>query len=152
MALGASVTLAGYLVIGRRARRELSVATYAGVVYGIGGVLIGLFAVAAGASLLTFSQRDALVWLALVLAPTLAGHTVFNWALRYVSAAVVGVAMLGEPVVTTILAWVLLGESPGRAALIGGAAILAGVYLALRGSEEPGRVEPTVARPAASRD
>ena len=39
MALGASVTFAGYLVIGRRARQELGVVTYAGVVYGIGGVL-----------------------------------------------------------------------------------------------------------------
>jgi drug/metabolite transporter (DMT)-like permease len=148
MALGAAATLAGYLVIGRRARQELGVATYAGVVYGIGGIVIGLLALASGASLLDFSQRDALLFLALVLAPTLAGHTVFNWSLRHVPASVVGVAMLGEPVVTTVLAWLLLSEPPGPAALIGGAALLAGVYLALRGTVEAPRRRDSSASPS----
>jgi len=132
MAIGAAITFAGYLVVGRRLRQGLGVAVYAGVVYGIGGVVIATLALATGVSLTSFSQRDALVWLGLILIPTMAGHTVFNWALRHLRASVVGVAILGEPVMTTIWAWLLLHEAPARTAFVGGAAILAGLYAALR--------------------
>jgi len=137
MALGAAVTFAGYLVIGRRVRQTLGVATYAGVVYGIGGLVIAVLAFASGHSLTAFSQRDALLWLALILVPTMAGHTVFNWALKHLPASVVGVSILGEPVLTTTWAWLLLHEAPPGAAFVGGAAILAGLYVALRPTPEP---------------
>jgi len=140
MALGAAVTFAGYLVIGRRVRQGLGVAVYAGTVYGIGGVLVAILAVVAGQSLLAFSQRDALVWLALILIPTMAGHTVFNWALKHLPASVVGVSILGEPVLTTTWAWLLLNEVPPATAFIGGAAILGGLYVALRPAVEAPRV------------
>jgi len=148
MALGASATFAGYLVIGRHIRQGLGILVYAGMVYAIGGLLIGLLATASGISLLAFSQRDALVWLGLVLGPTLAGHTVFNWALRHLPASVIGVAILGEPVVTTLLAWAVLAEAPGRTVFIGGAAILAGVYLALRRGGEPSSKRAETQSPA----
>src|SRR5439155_9673145 len=141
MALGAAVTFAGYLVVGRRLRQGLGVAVYAGIVYGIGGVVITILSLASGVSLLAFSQRDALVWLGLILIPTMAGHTVFNWALRHLPASVVGVSILGEPVLTTTWAWLLLGEAPRRTALVGGAAIRGGLYAALRSSAD-GRSAP----------
>jgi drug/metabolite transporter (DMT)-like permease len=141
MALGAAVTFAGYLVIGRHVRQGLGVAVYAGTVYGVGGLLIAGLAVLLGHSMLDFSQRDLLVWLALILIPTLAGHTVFNWALKHLQASVVGVAILGEPVLTIMWAWLLLDEVPPPTAFIGGAVILVGLYIALR----PAAAEPSAA-------
>ncbi len=140
MAIGAAITFAGYLVIGRRARQGLGVAVYAGVVYGIGGVLIATIALISGTSLTSFSERDALAWLGLILIPTMAGHTVFNWTLRHLPASVVGVAILGEPVLTTTWAWLLLHEAPPRTAFLGGAVILVGLYIALRSGTEVPRV------------
>jgi len=135
MALGASLTFAGYLVIGRRVRQTLGIAAYAGIVYGIAGVVIAAVAVSTGLSLVDFSARDGLLYLGLVLIPTLAGHTVFNWALRYVPVSVVGVAVVGEPVMTTLWAWLLLAEPPATTAILGGAVTLAGIFLALRTSQ-----------------
>src|SRR5581483_8942764 len=134
---GASITFAGYLVIGRHARQLISVAAYAGLVYSIGGIVIVLLELANRTDIGAFSSRDALLWLGLVLAPTLGGHTVFNWALRYVPVSVVGVAILGEPVGTTVLAWVVLGEPPGALDVLGGAVILVGVLLALTSPSVP---------------
>jgi len=147
MALGAAVTFAGYLVIGRHVRQGLGVAVYAGAVYGIGGLLIAALAVITGHSLLAFSQRDVVIWLALILIPTMAGHTVFNWSLKHLPAAVVGVSILGEPVLTTTWAWLLLHEVPPATAFIGGAAILVGLYVALRPAAAQAS-EPTRSTPA----
>ncbi|MBM2810207.1 MAG: protein of unknown function transrane [Chloroflexi bacterium] len=132
MALGASATFAGYLVIGRSVRPGLGLAAYTGLVYGAASIALMAAASASGASLTEFDGKEFALWTALVLVPTLGGHTVFNWTLRYVPVAVVGVAVLGEPVVTTVLAALLLGEPPKQTAILGGAVIMAGIYVALR--------------------
>jgi drug/metabolite transporter (DMT)-like permease len=132
MAFGAAVTFAGYLLIGRSVRQGLGLAAYTGIVYSLAGLVIVLMAVVSGVSLFEFQPRDGVIWLLLVLLPTLGGHTVINWTLRYVPVSIVGVSILGEPVVTTTLAWLLLHEQPGPAAFVGGALTLTGVYVALR--------------------
>ena len=64
--------------------------------------------------------------------PQLLGHTAYNWTLRYVSAAVVAVAILGEPVGASILAYFILDERLTLLQVAGGALVLLGIYLALR--------------------
>ena len=61
------------------------------------------------------------------------GHTVFNWALRYVEASIVSGTILAEPVVSALLAWVILAEKPGLLTVLGGVVVLAGLFLLLRG-------------------
>jgi drug/metabolite transporter (DMT)-like permease len=61
------------------------------------------------------------------------GHTVFNWALRYVEASIVSGTILAEPVVSALLAWLILSESPGLPTILGAAVVLAGLFLLLRG-------------------
>jgi drug/metabolite transporter (DMT)-like permease len=68
----------------------------------------------------------------LALVPQLLGHTTFNWALRYLPAAYVSIALLGEPVGSTILAYFLLSEIPNGIKLAGGALILVGIYITSR--------------------
>jgi drug/metabolite transporter (DMT)-like permease len=69
-----------------------------------------------------------------VAGPQLLGHTVFNGLLATVSASVVAVVLLLEPVIATLLAWWLFDELPGPALWAGGAMVLAGVWLATTGS------------------
>ena len=132
MVLGASATVAVYLVIGRRVRQRLGLATYAGLVYGIAGVSLLLMSLVIGVPLTDFGAHDAAAWAGLVVLPTLAGHTVINWSLKHVAAPVVGVSLLGEPVLTTLLAWLVLSEEPPLMVLPGGALILVGLFMALR--------------------
>jgi drug/metabolite transporter (DMT)-like permease len=61
------------------------------------------------------------------------GHSMFNWALRRMKTTLVAMATLGEPVGTTILAWLILGESPLPHEILGGSIILAGVFFVLTG-------------------
>jgi len=62
------------------------------------------------------------------------GHTVYNWALRYVEASVVSISLLGEPVGATILAFLFLNEAPSTLTLIGGFITLVGIYKCVRSS------------------
>jgi drug/metabolite transporter (DMT)-like permease len=64
--------------------------------------------------------------------PQLIGHSSFNWALRYLSASLVALVVLGEPVLSTIFAWLILGEELTVWKVIGGLLIFAGIYLAGR--------------------
>lgn len=128
--LGAAC-MAAYLLIGRRVRQRLPVLVYATVVYGAAALLILAGLAAAGVPVLGYGAREYALFLALALLPTVMGHTVFNWVLAYLPASVVSVAILGEPVGAALLAWLVLGERPGPRVLWGGAAILAGVLLAV---------------------
>ena len=71
-----------------------------------------------------------LVLLAVV--PQLLGHTSLNWSLRFVSATLVTIAVLGEPVLATALAFAILEEVPTTTEVIGGVLILGGIFFAFR--------------------
>lgn len=123
-----------YLVIGRSARRRLSTATYGAVVYSVTAVLLVGLVLATGTPL-GGHPRSAYVFIVLLaLVPQLIGHNAMNWALGSLSATVVAVAILGEPVGAALIAAALLGEVPSLLEAVGGAVVLAGVYVALRGA------------------
>lgn len=131
LALLGAVTAAGYLLAGRRLRQALSIATYAGVVYGVCSVLLLVAALIAGTPLTGFEPK---VWLLLVLmaaGPQILGHTVFNFLLRDLDATVVAVAIMGESIGASLLALAFFGEVPPWSAVVGGALVLAGIYLAV---------------------
>ena len=131
LALAGTVAVTGYLLIGRRTRAQESVFTYAAVVYPVAGVLLVVAALGSGSSLTGYSSATYL-WLALVaLVPQVVGHTSLNWALGYISATAVAIAVMGEPVLASLLAWLVLEETPPVASVIGGVLILVAVYLAL---------------------
>jgi drug/metabolite transporter (DMT)-like permease len=50
-----------------------------------------------------------------------------------VPASVVAATLVGEPVCSAALAWLILGQAIGPQVAIGGAIILLGIYLAARG-------------------
>jgi drug/metabolite transporter (DMT)-like permease len=141
LALLGAVMAAVYLLIGRSLRSGLSLVPYIFVVYGAAAVVLVGMTLAAGQPL-TGYPAQAYLWFALLaLVPQLFGHSVFNWALRYLSAAFVAITLLGEPIGSTILAYFLLNEAPGGAELIGAILILTGIYIASRSETPPAPIE-----------
>lgn len=132
LALVGAWCAAGYLIIGRQLRSSVSLVSYAFMVYGIAALaLLGLVAVS-GQTISSYSP-DLYVWcLLLAIFPQILGHTSFNWALKYISANFVSLALLGEPVASVILAVIFLKETPAILEIVGGITILAGIYFASR--------------------
>ncbi len=132
LARAGAVTVSGYLLIGRRLRKQLSLLAYIGLVYTTAAVVLLALALAMGANLLGYSLTGYVLIALLAAGPQLIGHTSYNWALKYVSATFVTVTLLAEPIGATLLAIPILAQVPAPIKLIGGALILVGIYFAAR--------------------
>lgn len=143
LAFAGAVFAALYFLGGRRQRQRHSLPVYALVVYASAALTLLVLALARGDRLSGFAPQDYALMLALALGPQLAGHTVANWSLRWLPAAVVSTAIVGEPVGSTLLALVVLGEAPPALSLLGGALILAGVYFVATGQARNPRAAAT---------
>ncbi len=130
MALGAALAMAGYLLIGRRVRPRAGLLAYATAVFTVAAGALLVAAVVSGTPLAGYSAGAYAAMVALALVPQLVGHMSLNWALRFLPATMVTVAVLGEPVGASFLAWLALREAPTGLELTGGALILAGIALA----------------------
>jgi drug/metabolite transporter (DMT)-like permease len=137
LALLGAVAASGYFLIGRRLRARLSLLAYVFPVYCTAAVALVLIVLLSG--LPVYPQRqETWLWLFLLaLGPQILGHSSLNWALRYLSATFVTIAVLGEPIGSTLLAWWLLDERPSYGALAGGVLILAGIVIASRAERSP---------------
>jgi drug/metabolite transporter (DMT)-like permease len=131
LAVAGAVTLATYQVIGRGLRATLPLNAYMLAVWGTATLtLAGLMAVF-GTRFAPFPLRTWLAFAALAVVPTLGGHGLTNRALRSLPAPTVGLFLLGEPVIASLLAMVLFRETPTPATLVGGAIVLAALGLVL---------------------
>jgi len=133
LALAGAVLAGLYVLAGRSVRQRVNLVPYVTVVYVVcaGGLLA--YSLALGDPVLAYPPREWLLFLRMAIGPGLLGHTVVNWALAHVESSVVSVSFVGEPVGSTVLALVILGEVPGALTLAGGAIVIGGIYLTARG-------------------
>ncbi len=138
LAVIGAITVAVYVLIGRSLRTTgVGVLPYSIVVYSSAAATLLPAALYSGAPLWGYSG-ETWFWLGTItLGPQILGHTVFNWALRYVEASIISGTILAEPVVSALLAWLILSERPGLPTLLGGVVVLAGLFLLLRGYRAP---------------
>ena len=138
LALAGAVTVAVYVLIGRSARTGgIGVLPYSVVVYSAAALSLLPVALILDVKLWGY-PGETWFWLwAITLGPQIMGHTVFNWALRYVEASILSGTILAEPVVSALLAWLILAEKPGLPTIFGGAVVLLGLFLLLHGRRLP---------------
>jgi drug/metabolite transporter (DMT)-like permease len=132
LALVGAWCVAGYLLIGRRVRPHISLLSYTAIVYGVAALGLLVLALASGTRMSGFQPVTFGWFILLALIPQLIGHSTYNWALKYLPAAYVSVAALGEPVGSSLLAFFFLNEPPTSLELVGGSLILFGIYLSSR--------------------
>lgn len=133
LALGGSLAVAIYVLIGRAMRAGgTGLLPYAVVVYATAAVALGLACLVLEVPVFGFPAKSWLWIGAIALGPQILGHTLFNWALKHVKASVLSSTILIEPVLSTLLAWVILAEVPGRYTVVGGVVVLSGLALVLR--------------------
>jgi len=129
LALCGALTVSGYLIIGRKVRVKLSLIPYIFLVYGISAIALNMFMFISKQSPFGYSP-SAYMWIFLLAAiPQLIGHSTFNWLLKYLSATMVAVTTLSEPIGSAVLAYIFLKETPSLSVIGGGALILIGIYL-----------------------
>ena len=134
LALLGALAVTGYLLIGRSLRQSIGLLSYASLAYSSAAVLLLLSTLAFGYRLVGYSTLTYVMFVLLAVVPQLIGHSSLNWSLRFLPATLVTIAVLGEPVVATVLAFLILNEVPTLSEIGGGILILAGIFVAFRKS------------------
>ncbi len=136
LALFGAWMMAAYLVVGRKTRQSMPTMLYVYIVYAFAALFLLLMCVITAQPLAGFSNRFYLWVLLLALFPQIIGHTSYNWALGYLPTTFVSIALLGEPIGTILLSFLLLKESPAFLESLGAILLLIGIYLASRSSSQ----------------
>jgi len=132
LALMGAWAVTGYLIIGRKLRAGTGLVPYIFLVYGIAAIFLILIMFISGNSPLGYKPQTY-GWIFLLAAiPQLIGHTIYNWTLKYMTATLVAMTVLSEPIGSATLAFFILKETPPLMTLAGGVLILVGITLSSR--------------------
>src|SRR3989441_3445669 len=114
LAFSGGVMAGFYFLLGRRVRQRVALLDYAFLVYASATAVLFVYALAFGSSLAPVGDvpRELLLFAALAVVPQIGGHTLYNWSLRGGTAPAVSLSLVGEPVGSSLLAWVLLTPVP----------------------------------------
>lgn len=132
LALLGAIWISGYYVLAKMLRATKDLVPYVIVVYAATAAWLLAGSLATGGALAGWGVSTWAALAGLAVVPTIVGHSAMNYALRYLPAFKVNVAILGEPIGSAVWAALLLAEKPGPATWAGGALVLAGIFLTLQ--------------------
>ncbi|MBS4220905.1 DMT family transporter [Bacillus sp. FJAT-49711] len=131
LALAACALITAYLLFGQEVRKRISLITYTFTVYFISTVVLFVYVLLSESALYPYPSIDWLYFILLAIIPTLLGHTLFNWSLKWLSTSTISMAILFEPVGAAILAVYILSEKIIWTQITGGLIIIVSVTLFL---------------------
>ncbi|PIC75525.1 MULTISPECIES: DMT family transporter [Sporosarcina] len=129
LALLACAFVTAYLLIGQNVRKRISLVTYTFLVYSVSSVALFFYVLVTQEPFFGYPTADWGWFLALAILPNLLGHTLFNWAVKWVSTNVVSIAILFEPILASIAAYFVLHEKITAIQFGGAIVVLTGVLL-----------------------
>lgn len=136
MALVAAAIIAGYFMVGQHIRKTLSAVPYSIVSFGSGSIFLAIYSLLLNQSFVGYSMKTWGAFLGLAVVATILGQFIFTWLLRWLSASVISMSILGEAVGTCILSYFILSEKISLQQGIGIIIILFGLGIFLSQSNK----------------
>ena len=127
LAVVGAMCAAVYLLLGRNLRRNLSLLSYVVVCYGSAAILLWLIVIFLNLPITEYSSDTFAAFWAMALISQILGHSSYNWALKWFSTSFIAVALLGEPIGSTIMAYIIFKEGLTWTKFIGGLFILSAI-------------------------
>jgi drug/metabolite transporter (DMT)-like permease len=137
LAITAGVFYAGYFLVTQRGRTHWDTLSYIWIVGLVSSLCLLGISIGFGMPITGYPLQSYLAFLGAALVAQIGGYLAVGYALGHLPASLVAPTMLGQPVVTALLAIPLLGESLQAAQIFGGLAVLAGIYLVHASREKP---------------
>ncbi len=142
-----AVAVVGYLIAGRTLRQWMPLFLYTVPVTGVAAILLGIMSMIIEGSTFSMSQEDISIfgwmsssWIIYVLFlaafPGIVGHAGISAVLRWFPPIIVSVAYLFEPLIGSIIGW-LLGTTgiPSLWTWVGAIVLIIGTVLVIKGDE-----------------
>lgn len=138
LALTACALITAYLLVGQTLRQRVSLVTYTFLVYSISAIVLFFYVIIRKEHLYPYGIEDWGYFLLLAILPNLLGHSLFNWALKWISTTVISMAVLFEPVGATVLAYMILNEKVYWSQVAGGTIMIISVFLFIMNAKREG--------------
>ncbi len=129
LAFVAAGVISLYFFVGESVRKDITAVTYSTLSYLISAIILFLYIMIQGGSLGGYTAQTWWAFAALALISTIGGQFIFNLLLKKVSASAVTMAILGEPIGTCVLAYLILHEGIALQQFIGILIIMAGMVV-----------------------
>jgi drug/metabolite transporter (DMT)-like permease len=141
LALAGSFCAAIYLLLGRNLRRKLSLLPYIFICYGSAALILWIIVLFLGLPITGFGSGTIAAFWGMALISQIIGHSTYNWALKWLSAGLIAVSLLGEPIGATILAYIIFDEGLTVYKIVGGGIILSAIYLAASSESRAAKIK-----------
>lgn len=129
LALVACAFITGYMLFGQEVRKRVGLTSYTMIVYSVSAITLAIYMLIKGESFTTNEPMNWLWFALLAIVPNLLGHSLFNWAIKYVSTNTTSIMILFEPIGATILAYYIFNEQLVFTQYVGGAVVILGILL-----------------------
>jgi drug/metabolite transporter (DMT)-like permease len=135
LAMAAGVFYAGYFIVTERGRQRLDTLSYVWLVDLFATFTLLLITLGMKMPLAGYPTQSWLAFLGAALVSQVGGYLSIGYALGHLPASIVSPTLIGQPVVTALLAIPLLGEALRTEQWLGGMVVLLGIYLVHRSRE-----------------
>ncbi|MCS6844765.1 MAG: DMT family transporter [Caldilineales bacterium] len=136
LAIATSFFYAAYLLTTKRVRCSTDTMSFMALSLWVGTATLAVLAVAVRAPLIGFPLSSWAALLGLALISQVGGWLAISYAIGHLPASRVSVTLLGQVLVTTVVAALVFGEVPSLLQVVGGALVLAGIYAVLRTTQK----------------
>jgi drug/metabolite transporter (DMT)-like permease len=140
LGLGSAIFYGGYFLVAQRGRQSLDALSYLWLAALSATLTLLALNLVLGHPLTGYTPFTYLNFLGAGLLVQVFGWLAISYAQGYLPASIVAPTMLGQPVVTAVLALLLLGEGLSSWQIVGGVIVLTGVYMVHNGPHRPVRV------------
>lgn len=138
LAITAGVFYAGYFIVTERGRKNLDTLSYVWLVDVIAALTLLAISLGLRMPLAGYPTKSYLAFLGAALVSQVGGYLSIGYALGHLPASIVSPTLIGQPVVTALLAIPLLGEALRTEQWVGGLVVLVGIYLVHRSRNPSG--------------
>ena len=133
LSLLSGMCIAVTYIFAAKIRKNTENTTYGRTLFLIASITIALLALLTGDDLLSFKKEQFIWLLFLGFVPSILGHNLLNYSIKFLSPTAVASVPLGEPLIASVFGFILFSEELPLEAVIGGGFILFGIYFIITG-------------------
>lgn len=130
LALIGAIFASLYIVTNYALRKKYDLINIVFRVYSISFFVLLFLSLILKENLINIPKKDYLLLFLIALFPQVIGHSIFNFALKFLSPIFISLTILGEPIGATILAMIFFKEIPKALEFLGGALIIIAILIA----------------------
>ncbi len=130
----AALSIAMVYVLAEKLRVSSNTIAYTRMLYIIAALFLLIISIVSRENVFAIQSKDVFWLLLLGIIPTILGHSLFYYAIKYTSPTIIASVPLGEPIIASLLAWIIFTEVVPIVTIVGGILILLGVYLIISNS------------------